>query len=99
MGVPSAVYPAAVVESGKRFEAKSNAEDMEYVRSWGSGRLREFGVALERGSSFEMESLRDEDMPDREELGDVSRVGDEEASDASSRESRGGSGDVALSLE
>ena len=28
-GVPRAVYPAAVEERGKRFEAKSKAEDME----------------------------------------------------------------------
>ena len=87
------------MERGKRFEAKSNAEDMEYVRSWGAGRSRELGAALESGSSFERESLRDEEIPEREELGDVSRVGDDEASDASSSESRGGRGDVALSLE
>lgn len=37
-GAPSTLYPAAVEESGKRFDAKSNAEETEKERLWGGGR-------------------------------------------------------------
>lgn len=49
------------------------------------------GFVLERGSSFSRESLREDDMPDGEELRDpCSAVGVDEANEASSSESRSG---------
>ena len=74
--------------------AKSKAEDMEYVLEWPRGR---FG-SLEFSSSSS-ESLREEDIPAGEDVCEVWRDGVEEASEASSKESRGGAGERALILE
>ena len=63
------------------------------------GRLSNAGLAFERGSSFERESLREEEIPDGEDTGELTAVvGVEEASDASSRESLGGCIEAALSF-
>jgi hypothetical protein len=89
-GLPSAVYPPAVDERGKRAGVKSKAEDTEYERPPRSA-LRAAGFALSRGSSFSRDSLREEDGPDREDVSDVGRSScSESASEASSRESRPG---------
>jgi len=49
------------------------------------------GFALSSGSSFSRDSLRDDVIPEREEDSEVRPIsGSDEASDASSRESRGG---------
>ena len=89
-GRPRAVYPPVVDERGNRFEAKSKAEETEYERWWVFGRPLAARLEEERGSSFESDNLRDEDMPEGEEGVDVCvEVGVEEARDASSRESRG----------
>jgi len=52
---------------------------------------------LERGSSSD--SLREDDIPEGDELGERSLLGVEDAREASSSESRGWRGDIALSLE
>ena len=66
IGVPSAVYPAAVVERGKRLFAKSKAEDMEYVREWPLGRLPSFP-----DSSSSKDNFREDDIPAGEEVCEV----------------------------
>jgi hypothetical protein len=86
--VPRAEYAPAVVESGKRLEAKSNADDTEYDRLW---RGAAAGLFAERGSSSESETLREEDSPEGEDDCDLREVvGVEEAREASSSESLGG---------
>lgn len=63
---PRDVYPAAVVDRGKRFEAKSKAEETEKERLWVWGR-RGFALArleAESGSSAERDILREEEMPE-----------------------------------
>lgn len=90
-GAPIAVYPlAVVVESGKRFEAKSKADETEYVRSRASGRGRRAASPSSwSGSSSEKDNLREDGAPDaedsRESLCDASL---EDAREASSSESR-----------
>lgn len=79
-------YPLPLVEDrGKRFCVKSNAEDTEYDRL---PRSRLVGFRSSRGSSSSRDSLREEDMPDREEEVDVRGPGELEARLANSRESR-----------
>ena len=99
-GVPRAVYPATVDERGKRFDAKSKAEDTEKERSCGGGRgvvSWSFGAS---GSSAEKETLREELMPEAEEDTEFLEVpGVEEARDASSRESRGACEEGGFRLE
>ena len=91
-GLPNAVYPPAVDERGNRAGVKSKAEDTEYERPPRSA-SRAAGFALSKGSSFSRDSLREEDMPDLEDVSDVGRSScSESASEASSRESRPGSG-------
>jgi hypothetical protein len=96
-GAPNAVYPCAVLDRGKRFGAKSNAEDTLYERlcrgllgSWPAG------FSSLNGSSSSKESLRDEGAPETEDSSEVRREGcEEEAREASSSESRVGGGRLA----
>ncbi len=69
---------------------KSNAEDIEKERLCGSGPPFAATFLSSRGSSCSRESLREEVMPDREEVDDeeVRGPGELEAKLASSRESR-----------
>lgn len=91
VGVPRAEYAPTVVESGKRLEAKSNADDTEYDRPWVVRRGVSAGRFAEMGLSSERETLREEASPEREEDCDLrDEVGEEEAREASSSESRGG---------
>jgi hypothetical protein len=83
-----------VLERGKRLEAKSKVEDIEKERPWYSGRLRVVapaaGLEMSRGSSRSREARREEEMLGREEAVSsvVAAPGLEEASEASSSESR-----------
>lgn len=81
----------ALVDSGKRFEVKSKAEETEYDRLWGPvGRLLFAALEADMGSRLSRDSLR-EDPPETEDDMDVRPdIGEEEAKDASSRESLGG---------
>ena len=90
-GVPKAVYPPAEVERGKRFDAKSKAEETEYDRSCRPGRSPE-GEAS--GSSSSNETFLEDGVPEFDEEIDVRLVGVEDAREASSRESRGGRYDI-----
>jgi hypothetical protein len=70
---------------------KSNAEDTEYERAF-LGRVEYNPTVSARGSSASSESFLDEDMPERDDAIEdrPADSGDEEARDASSRESRDG---------
>jgi hypothetical protein len=88
VGVPIAVYPPLVWDRGKRFEAKSKAEETEYERSC-LPLVAPFAPDGAKGSSSENESFREEGVPDAEEDIEERREGVVvEAKDASSRESR-----------
>lgn len=93
-GAPSAVYPCAVLDSGKRFGAKSKAEDTLYERVWrGRCSSRPAGLSSERGSSSSKDRFREEGAPDADDSTEVRRDGcEDEASEASSSESRVGGG-------
>lgn len=87
-GVPMAVYPPLVCERGKRFEAKSKAEETEYERSC-LPLVAPFAPDGARASSSEKESFREEGVPDAEEDIEERREGVVvDAREASSRESR-----------
>lgn len=93
-GAPIGAYPpAAVEESGNSVLPKSKAEDIEYDRPPDLP-YPDSGSPCEKspsGSCSSSESLREDDIPEgeeeREDLAVVS--GDEDAREASSRESRG----------
>lgn len=90
VGPPRAVYPApAVEESGNKFDAKSKVEDtVEWERPC---RVPFAALLSASGSSSLNDSLRDEGAPEGDDSPD-SRLEpcDEDAKEASSRESRGG---------
>lgn len=91
VGVPRAEYAPAVVESGKRLEAKSNADDTEYDRPWPIRRGVSAGRFAGMGLSSEREILREEGSPEGEDDWDLrDEVGVDEAREASSSESLGG---------
>lgn len=77
-------------DNGYRFEAKSNAEDIEKVRPCPTGRPEAAGFRSSRGSSSSSEILREDVMPDLEEDEDedVRGPGELDARLASSKESR-----------
>lgn len=78
-------------ERGKRLEVKSKVEDIEYDRRCGVGRGVAAASAPGAEASFDKESLREDEMPDgEEELERCDENGEEEAREASSRESRRG---------
>lgn len=93
-GAPIGAYPpAAVEESGNNVLPKSKAEDIEYDRPPDLP-YPDSGSPCEKspsGSCSSRESLREDDIPEgeeeREDLAVVS--GEEDAREASSRESRG----------
>jgi hypothetical protein len=94
-GAPSAVYPCAVLERGKRLGVKSKADETLYERLWRPGRPspRPAGFSSESGSSSSKDNLREEGAPESEDSMDVRCDGwEEEASEASSSESRVGPG-------
>ena len=91
-GFPSAVYPPpAVDESGNRAGVKSKAEDIEYdLPPRRASRVA--GLASCKGSSFSSDILREDPMPERDEVSELgSSSWSESAREASSRESRPGS--------
>ena len=93
MGVlPSGAYPFPVVEvKGYRFEAKSKAEVIENVRPWlAPGRACAAGFLSSRGSSSSKDNLREEAIPEREDVEEeeVRGPGELDAKLASSKESR-----------
>ena len=72
---------------GNSAGVKSKADETEYERNR-PGLLA--GFALSSGSSFSRDSFRDDVIPEREEDSEVRPIsGSDEASDASSKESRG----------
>jgi hypothetical protein len=82
-----------VLESGKRFGAKSKAEETLYERLRCGLLLWPAGFSSERGSSSSKDSLREDGAPDTEESSEVRREWcEEDASEASSSESRVGGG-------
>jgi len=95
-GAPKAVYPCAVLESGKRLGAKSKAEVTLYERlclcrglfaSWRAG------FSSDKGSSSSKDNRREDGAPEEEDSSEVRREGcDEDAREASSSESRVGGG-------
>jgi hypothetical protein len=94
-GAPIAVYPAAEVDSGKRFEAKSKADDTEYDLSWRPARSPFAAEVSVSGSSSEKESFLEDGVLEAEEETEVRREGSvEDAREANSRESRGGRYDI-----
>lgn len=92
-GVPKGAYPPAVCDSGKRALPKSKAEEMEYDRADLGRPESRFACEceLDRGSSSSRESLREEEMPEGEDEAEdlPADSGEEDAREASSRESRG----------
>ena len=85
------MYPIAVDDSGKRLDAKSKAEETEYDRSWGLGRVLFAVFEAGTGSEFSKDNLRDDEVPVRDDDIEVRPdIGEDEAKDASSRESLGG---------
>ena len=87
-GAPRGAYPTVVDVRGNSAGVKSKADETEYERMR-PGRLA--GFALSRGSSFSRDSLLDDVIPDREDDSEARPMsGSDEASEASSRESRGG---------
>jgi hypothetical protein len=97
-GAPKGAYPPAVDERGKRFEAKSKADETEYDRPWGMREEPPFaGFKEESGSSSSSDNFREEDIPEGDEAkDDRPDIGEEEAREASSRESRGSCEDLTL---
>ena len=86
---PMGAYPFPLVaDKGKRFVVKSKAEETEYDRLCAPGRPAR--LLLSRGSSCSRDSFRDEEMPDGDEREsvEVRPSGEEDAREASSRESR-----------
>lgn len=79
-------------------EAKSKADETEYDRPWGIREEPPFaGFKADRGSSSSSDSFREEDIPEGDEAKDERpEMGEEDAREASSRESRGGCEDLAL---
>ena len=76
-------------ERGKRFDVKSKADDTENVLLWGFGLPFTARLWVSRGSSCSRESFRDEDIPGEEvDSVEVLLLWDEDAREASSRESR-----------
>jgi len=72
-------------------DAKSKAEETEYDRLWGLERILFAALEADRGSEFSKDNLREEEVPDGEDDMEVRPdMGEEEANDASSRESLGG---------
>lgn len=70
---------------------KSNTDETEYERVRGVGRGVSAGFDGDVGALLEGDCLRDEEMPDGEEDGDLrDDVGEVEAREASSKESRRG---------
>lgn len=68
---------------------KSNADETENVLLWGYGLPFAARLWASRGSSCSRESLRDEEMPGEEvDSVEVLLLWDEDAREASSRESR-----------
>jgi hypothetical protein len=89
MGAPIAAYPFALADTGNKLEVKSKAEEILKVRPC-PGLPCAAGFIASSGSSCSSESLRDEDIPEREEEEDdeVRGPGELEAKLASSSESR-----------
>jgi hypothetical protein len=87
-GAPSGAYPPEVEVRGNSAGVKSKADETEYERRR-PGLLA--GFVLSKGSSFSRDILREDVIPEREDDSEVRPIsGSDEASEASSRESRGG---------
>src|SRR5450432_1276449 len=87
-GAPSGAYPPVVEVKGNSAGVKSKADETEYERVR-PGML--VGFAPSKGSSLSRDSRREDVMPEREDDSEVRPIsGSEEASEASSSESRGG---------
>jgi hypothetical protein len=80
----------AVEERGNRFDVKSNADDTENVLLWLFGLPFADWFCISRGSSASSDNSRDDGGPPGEDVDsvEVRTVGEEEAREASSRESR-----------
>lgn len=87
---PMRAYPLGEVEdNGYRLDAKSNADDTENVLPCPVGLPSAATLCESRGSSASRESFLEEETPcDEVESVEFRPSGEEDASDASSRESR-----------
>lgn len=82
-------YPFPLVaDKGNRLVVKSKAEEIEYERLWVVGRPAR--LLLSRGSSCSRDSFRDEEIPEGDDVEsvEVRSSGEDDAREASSRESR-----------
>ncbi len=71
---------------------------MEYVREWATEAASVPAPRMDASSPWS-EPLREDEMPGGDELSELWREGSDEASEASSRESRGGKGEMVLTFE
>src|SRR5947207_5580220 len=87
-GAPSGAYPPVVEVRGNSAGVKSKADETEYERV----RPGTFvGLPLSKGSSFSRDSRREDAIPESEDDSEVRPIsGSDEASEASSSESREG---------
>lgn len=87
---PIRAYPLAVVDdNGKRLDVNSKADDTENVLLCPAGLPSAAALCVSKGSSASSESFREEETPcDELESVEARPSGEDEASDASSRESR-----------